>query len=423
MTPPGVATSFRDDQLASELGVSAEVFLLLAAALGQPPSLTRRAASMRRNRSFEADIGRAVSAAVAAEKFEDIDSALSEAVTQLDSLAVSTVEPTKLKFDALIGMGGYGSVFLVSDASNSRQFALKMLRKGLLAGKSDLPKRALREKEALETLRHPFISKLHMTFQDEDSLYYLLDLATGGDLYALLDIHPVFPEAWALFYTASLALALRHMHKHCYVYRDMKPENVLLDSGGYVCLADMGFAKKVEDRTFTACGTDEYVPPELLEGKGRTAAADWWGLGVLLHEMITGRTPFEGNTTEIFAQITKYHKGGDDTNEKLRLSLSAVSEECGDLVSGLLIGDESGRLGSGPEGFLGIQMHAWFKSLKWGALLHREMAAPYIPPPFDASKMEVPADEQVMRKRNFDKAKIEPLFASFGPTVSMPQAK
>ena len=123
------------------------------------------------------------------------------------------------------------------------------------------------------------------------SLYYLLDLATGGDLYALLDIHPIFPEEWALFYTGSLALALRHMHKHCYVYRcaapetcmqwqgvwsgmqtrrlsarrafhrDMKPENVLLDSGGYVCLADMGFAKKVEDRTFTACGTDECAAP------------------------------------------------------------------------------------------------------------------------------------------------------------------
>jgi len=164
------------------------------------------------------------------------------------------------------------------------------------------------------------------------------------------------------------------------------------------------------------------VPPELLEGKGRTAAADWWGLGVLLHEMITGRTPFEGNTSEIFAQITKYHKGGDDTNEKLRLSLSNVSEDCGDLVSGLLIGDESGRLGSGPEGFLGIQMHAWFKSLLWGKLLHRQMNPPYIPPPFDASKLAVDPDPQVMKKRSYDKAKIDPLFVAFGPPVRMLEA-
>jgi len=359
-------------------------------------------------------------AAKLAEESEDIDAVLSEALSSLDSLKIATIEPTSLRIGALIGMGGYGSVYVVTDPGSGREFALKTLRKGLLAGKADLPQRAMREKEALEALRHPFISKLHMTFQDDDSLYYLLEMASGGDMYSLLDLHPVFPEEWALFYTASLALALRHMHKNCYVYRDMKPENVLLDRGGYICLADMGFAKKVEDRTFTACGTDEYVPPELLEGRGRTAAADWWGLGVLLHEMITGRTPFEGNTNEIFAQITKYNKGGDETNEKLRLSLSSVSENCGDLVSGLLVGSEQGRLGSGPEGFLGIQMHPWFKDFSWTKLLRRELPPPYIPPPFDPSKAAVEPDMAVMQKRPFDQAKFKPIFASFGPYLTGP---
>jgi len=135
--------------------------------------------------------------------------------------------------------------------------------------------------------------------------------------------------------------------------------------------------------------------------------------------MITGRTPFEGNTSEIFAQITKYHRGGDDTNEKLRLSLNSVSESCGDLVSGLLIGDESGRLGSGPEGFLGIQMHPWFQGLSWGTLLRREMESPYIPPDFDPAAAQVELDEQVMKKRQYDKVKIDPLFASFGPIRKM----
>jgi len=175
----------------------------------------------------------------------------------------------------------------------------------------------------------------------------------------------------------------------------------------------------VADRTFTACGTDEYVPPELLEGKGRTAAADWWGLGVLVHEMITGRTPFEGNTSEIFAQISQYQKGGDRTNEQLRLSLNSVSEACGDLVSGLLLGDEKGRLGSGPEGFLGIQMHEWFATISWGALLRRELDPPYIPPPFDPSAVEVEVDKQVMQKRKFDTQKLDAVFKTFGPMVKI----
>ena len=176
---------------------------------------------MRRARSFADDIGRAVGAAMAAARGEDIDAALSEAISSLDSLSVASVKPEELDITNLIGMGGYGSVYLARDPNSGKQFALKMLRKGLLAAKTDLPQRAIREKEALEQLRHPFISKVHLTFQDDDSLYYLLDLAAGGDLYSLLDLHPIFPEKWALFYTASLALALRHMHKNSFVYRDM----------------------------------------------------------------------------------------------------------------------------------------------------------------------------------------------------------
>jgi serine/threonine protein kinase len=377
---------------------------------------------MRKDRSFAGDIVRAVQAVNDAAGHDDIDAAVREAMTDMAALKLSAaVDPETLTMGAIIGIGGYGSVWVATDPKG-KQYALKCLRKCLLAGYSELPKRALREKEALETLRHPFISRLYSTFQDADTLYFLLDLAPGGDLCTLLEHQPVFPEEWALFYTASLALALRHMHKHSFVYRDMKPENVLLDQEGFICLADMGFAKKVADRTFTACGTDEYVPPELLEGKGRTAAADWWGLGVLLHEMVTGRPPFAGrNTSEIFDKISTYQKGGDHSNEQLRLDLgTAITPSCAELISGFLVGDEKGRIGSGPEGFLRIQTHAWFSPINWGALVKREVAPPYVPPPFDPSTMDVEIDKKVIERRNFNREALDPILRTFGPYVKLP---
>ena len=216
------------------------------------------------------------------------------AMPKLDIEVLDVVRP--------LGMGGQGGVWLGVDPTSGIRMAIKQIRKGRL---TMLPKkamtRALTERECLHDVgHHPFITNCFATFQNDSSLFFCLELAPGGDLFGLLDTQPNgLPEHQARFYCSCIALALRHVHAHGWVYRDVKLENVLIDADGYIKICDFGFAKKAAtSRTFTKCGTDEYAPPEVVSGRGRTCAADWWALGILLHEMLTGRPPFEGSSAE-----------------------------------------------------------------------------------------------------------------------------
>ena len=168
------------------------------------------------------------------------------------------------------------------------------------------------------------------------------------------------------------------MHVQGYVYRDLKPENVLLDAHGYVRLADLGFAKKIEHkRTFTAVGTDAYVPPERVRGRRQTTASDWCAraLGVLTFEILMGRVPFEA-----IKDIKKYASGGAQAAAAVAADLRTcgASEEAIAFIGGLLA-EEEVRLGCGPTGFLPIREHPWFKSVDWTGLLRRDVAPPYEP--------------------------------------------
>ena len=246
------------------------------------------------------ELAAAIAAASLAEGGPDIDGTLEEIVAAAGSSVQVDIEA--LVPERPIGMGGQGGVWLAYDPTSGVKCAVKQIRKGRL---SALPKkaatRALVEREALlEVGHHPFITTLHAAFQNDTSLFFALELAPGGDLFGLLDMHPHgLPEAQARFYCTCVALALRHVHSHGWVYRDVKLENVLIDRDGYIKICDFGFAKKAAStRTFTKCGTDEYAPPEVVSGRGRSCAADWWALGILLHEMLTGRPPFEGSSAE-----------------------------------------------------------------------------------------------------------------------------
>jgi len=301
----------------------------------------------------------------------------------------------RLRRTALIGAGGTGLVYLATHEATSQLFALKRLHKARVARFGTLgAKIAYREKEAYRVFSSPFICRCFGHFQDALSLYMVLELCVY-DLFQLVEEegghHGELPEPWTRFYAASVALGLRHIHRCGFVYRDLKLENIMVAASGNIKLTDLGSAKKMDkSRTFTAIGTEEYIPPEVLRGHGRNAASDWWGLGILVHELLMGRPPFEGregarDREGVMDDIQAFSKQGGAARESLRGSIvdagggGAAFEAAADLVVSLLDEREPHRLGCNATGFQSLQDHAWFVGFDWLKLLSFELPPPYVP--------------------------------------------
>jgi len=389
------------------------------------PASSCRSPSQAASDTLAEQLARAMSAvAVGSEDLEKI------AAEESAASVPENVDPVYLQRNGLLGGGGYASVWLTTDVRTGRSYALKQLRKGVAVHLNFTP-RCILERQALEAMAHPFITRLYTTFQDEANLYFVLELARGGDLFSVQSAQPnyMLPESWAKFYAASLSLALRHIHSKGFVYRDLKPENVLLDEHGFLKLADLGLSKKVgENRTYTQCGTEEYVPPEMLKGRGRTRASDWWAVGVFVFELLTGHPPFEGDKpSDIFDQISDYASAGDQANQRLgdllvqnKVGASIpISMECSLFVTQLLRAEEHRRLGCAAEGFLGIQQHPWFVDFDWVALLRRQMRPPHVPAPASKPFAEEELEPQVLKLLPYDKAVHDREFKKFGPTCIM----
>eukprot|EP01061_Rhynchopus_euleeides_P027091 TRINITY_DN4411_c1_g2_i1.p1 TRINITY_DN4411_c1_g2~~TRINITY_DN4411_c1_g2_i1.p1 ORF type:complete len:310 (+),score=95.73 TRINITY_DN4411_c1_g2_i1:49-930(+) len=182
---------------------------------------------------------------------------------------------------------------------------MKVLQKDMIVKHRMVP-HTKAEKCILEVSNHPFVVKMHYAFQTRRQLVFILDFLTGGELFYHLVNEQRFTEDRARFYAAEIGLALEHLHSRNIIYRDLKPENLVLDGDGHVCLTDFGLAKtEVTDVTHTFCGTPQYMAPELIMKQGHGRAADWWSLGVFLFEMIVGRAPFpnNGNVKELYEAI------------------------------------------------------------------------------------------------------------------------
>lgn len=185
----------------------------------------------------------------------------------------------------IIGTGTFGKVYLA--LRDDKSYALKMLHKKKIIELKQIV-HIKNEKNILAGVQHPFIVNLVEAFQDRLNLYLVFEFVQGGEIFRLLRKENIFPNDVALFYIAEITLALQYLHQRQIAYRDLKPENLLIGSDGHLKITDFGFAKKIVDRSYTLCGTPEYLAPEIIMGQGHNLGVDWWALGILLYEMLSG---------------------------------------------------------------------------------------------------------------------------------------
>jgi serine/threonine protein kinase len=255
---------------------------------------------------------------------------------------------------SVLGKGSFGKVILVRKRDTGQLYAMKVLKKSYVVKKRQV-EHTKTERSVLGSVQHPFIVKLHFAFQTGDKLHLVLDYCSGGELFFHLQNKGRFSQDLALFYTAELALALGALHTSGVVFRDLKPENILLDDVGHIKLADFGLSKEgILDQahgTRSFCGTPEYLAPEILLRQGHGKAVDWWSLGALLYEMLTGLPPwYSRDRNKMFQSIR---------SAPLQFP-SLVSAEARSLIGGLLTRDPRQRLG-GSEDVEEIKNHPIFK--------------------------------------------------------------
>ncbi|XP_076622288.1 ribosomal protein S6 kinase beta-1 [Colletes latitarsis] len=284
--------------------------------------------------------------------------------------------PQDFELCKILGEGGYGKVFQVKKVTGKDKgsiFAMKVLRKASIIRNQKDTAHTKAERNILEAVKHPFIVNLMYAFQTGGKLYLILEYLCGGELFTYLDREGIFLEDTACFYLSEIILALQHLHNQGIIYRDLKPENILLDSEGHVKLTDFGLCKEhIQEGTVTHtfCGTIEYMAPEILTRSGHGKAVDWWSLGALMFDMLTGMPPFTGDDRR--KTIEKILRG--------KLSLPQyLTPDARDLIRKLLKRQVSQRLGSGFEDAEQIMNHNFFKHINWQDVISRKLEPPFKP--------------------------------------------
>ncbi|KAG2206179.1 hypothetical protein INT46_007174 [Mucor plumbeus] len=280
-----------------------------------------------------------------------------------------------------LGTGTFGRVYLSKFVPSSKYYAMKVLKKSEVVRLKQV-EHLLSEKQILSSVRFPFIVDLFCTFQDESNLYMLLEYVVGGELFTHLRRAGRFTNDMTRFYASEIVLAIEYLHSKDIIYRDLKPENLLIDHQGHIKITDFGFAKKVVDRTWTLCGTPEYLAPEIIQSKGHGKAVDWWALGILIFEMLAGYPPFfDDNSFGIYEKILMG-----------KVQFTAHFDPLAkDLLKRLLVSDRTKRLGNLKGGSEDVKRHKWFRGVDWVGLLDKNVRAPIVPHyphPGDTSNFE-----------------------------------
>lgn len=272
---------------------------------------------------------------------------------------------------ATVGTGTFGRVRVVKikGSSDRTPLALKILKKSEVMRLKQV-EHVKAERQILSMIEHPFIVNLLATFQDEKRLFMLLEYVNGGELFSYLRKEGRLPNDHAKFYAGEIILAFQYLHSMNIVYRDLKPENLLIDCTGHMKITDFGFAKVVEDRTWTLCGTPEYLAPEIIQSKGHGKSVDWWALGVLMFEILAGYPPFYDENP--FGIYQKVLAGRIDFPRHFDVKAK-------DLIKRLLTHDRTKRYGCLKSGAEDIKKHKWYKGMDWDVMYNRGLPPPFVP--------------------------------------------
>jgi len=280
-----------------------------------------------------------------------------------------SLEELKKSSLGILGVGAFGTVTLVMDYKTNTSYALKAIRKAQILELGQHT-HILNEKHVMSALDSPFLVNLINTYKDSWKLYFLIDVCLGGELFTILRKKQSFDEPTAKFYASCVIEAFDYMHSNDTIYRDLKPENLVLTVKGYLKVTDFGFAKVVMDTTYTLCGTPDYLAPEIVSGQGHGRGVDWWTLGILIYEMLASFPPFFDKD-----QLSTYRK---IINGKIRYP-KYISPEAKDLISRLLTLRQTKRLGVIKGGADRIRISSWFSKFDWVALKNQTMTALHIP--------------------------------------------
>jgi len=274
-----------------------------------------------------------------------------------------------------IGGGMLGAVFVAKTLSTLTTCCVKVMHKWKVAH-LDQEKNVARELELMKRFDSPFLTRALGAFQDARALYLLMDYLPGGDLFQLLVSGPFrggqFPVDIAQFYAAEVLVALEYIHANEYVYRDLKPENVLIDADGHIKLTDFGFCRRLlrGERAYTTCGTADYMAPEVMLAQGYDQLADYWSFGVLLYEMLVGYAPF--------ASVNDGARHRRIVTSDLKFSTAYFPLTAKSLISRLCVVDVSRRLGSSARGVWDLKSHDFF-TVDWADVAMRRLAPPHVP--------------------------------------------
>ncbi|SPO22564.1 probable cAMP-dependent protein kinase catalytic subunit [Ustilago trichophora] len=312
---------------------------------------------------------------IAAAKLEDKSFAITEPKPR-DTVSPRASPFSLSDFEVMetLGTGTFGRVLLVrlkdrDITDRSAYFALKVLAKSDVIRLKQVS-HINSERNILTKVDHPFLVNMVASFQDSKNCYMLMEYIVGGEIFSYLRRAGQFSADVARFYISTIVLAIEYLHKNKVVYRDLKPENLLIDANGYTKITDFGFAKEVEDRTWTLCGTPEYLAPEIIQCSGHGSAVDWWSLGILLYEMLAGYPPFyDPNPILIYEKILA---------GKL-IFPEQIDQVSRDLISSLLTADRSRRLGNLRGGASDVKNHPWFYGVDWKALQEGRIPPPIVP--------------------------------------------
>lgn len=291
-----------------------------------------------------------------------------------DEIQITSQKVTLDDFHLLkvLGKGTFGKVMLAKNKKSGEVVALKVLKKDVIVAKDEV-EHTLTENRVLKTMVHPFLTALRCSFQTKERLIFVMEYVNGGELFFHLSKERVFSEERSRFYSSEIVLAVKYLHEKKVVYRDLKLENLLLDSEGHIKIADFGLCK--EDITYgattkTFCGTPEYLAPEVLEDSDYGPAVDWWGVGVVMYEMMCGRLPFYNRDHETLFELILT----EDVKFPSRITTNARN-----ILSGLLEKNPSQRLGGGPEDAKDVMMHPFFHTVNWDDVYHKKIKPPFKP--------------------------------------------